>query len=127
MISISITRQWRWAFIIFAAGIIALLGVLIAGRANAAPGGNGPSLGTGNAYYTGPVHLCTKLGSESVGYVEQNSFVPANCQEGDAQFTANTPYIDGTFTLNLGDTTYNCGTETSGLVINAINCTLPAS
>ena len=93
--------------------------------AGAATAGNGPILGTGNAYYVTPIYGCTKLGAESTGYVEQHSFTPANCESGYAQFVMNTPYLNGQFTLNLGNTSYSCGLIMSGMVITQINCEPP--
>lgn len=139
--TISITRQRQRAFaalaVILAAAIIALLGVLIAGQANASPASAGPVLGTGNAYYTSPVNLCTELGDSDRGYVEQHSLVQSNCAPGYAQFTTNTPYLNSTFTFTLpaataggppgvpGDTssvTYSCAITTSGLTIESVDC-----
>ena len=119
----------RYAGVAAASILLAALCALIPGQANAfafTPH-SGPVLGTGNAYYASPLNLCTQLGHESTGYVEQNSLTPANCALGYAQFTVNTPYIDGTFTLDLGSVSYRCVTVTTGLVIDQITCAVPAS
>ena len=118
-----------WLGIGLAAGVLAVLCALIPGQANAfalTPRG-GPILGPGNAFYESPLHVCTLLGHESTGYVEQNSLTDANCALGYAQFTVNTPYIEGKFVLNLGGTAYYCGTATTGLVIDQVNCAVLAA
>lgn len=119
----------RYAAVALAAALLGVLCWLIPGQAGALtliPRG-GPVLGPGNAFYESPLHVCTLLGHESAGYVEQNSLTDANCALGYAQFTVNTPYIEGHFTLNLGSVAYYCGTATTGLVIDEINCAVLAA